>query len=225
MKLPLVGEGLTWTGGALLAGALLAWIGEALGSRAVVDCGWCLAVVGGLFMLYFFRDPDRHGPKDPTLAVSGADGLVRNVEEVREDRFLKCDAVRISVFLSPFDVHVNRIPIAGTVKALDYQPGRHMLTIQNASSNLNEQSAILIEGQGTRCLARQIVGPIVRRVVYWLTIGQTLAKGDRIGMMKFGSRLDVYFPREDVEVLVKKGERVVAGLTPIARIKTMGGTS
>jgi phosphatidylserine decarboxylase len=120
-------------------------------------------------------------------------------------------------------VHVNRSPLAGTVKSLAYFPGRHMLTIRNASSEHNEHSSIVIEGGGLRCLVKQIVGPIVRRVVYWLHEGQGLDKGDRIGIMKFGSRLDVYLPADAVDVLVKPGDRVFAGITPIARLRAGAG--
>ena len=108
--------------------------------------------------------------------------------------------------------------MGGTVSALSYTPGKHLLTISNASSEHNEHSSILIDGPRTRCLVRQIVGPIVRRVVYWLQMNQPIQRGERIGMMKFGSRLDMYFPKTDVQVLVKKGDKVVAGVTPIAKI-------
>ncbi|MBU0677112.1 MAG: phosphatidylserine decarboxylase family protein [Verrucomicrobia bacterium] len=171
------------------------------------------------FMLFFFRDPERSVPDDESLVVAGADGLVRAVTEMYEGKFLNVDTVRISIFLSPFNVHVNRSPIGGKVESLQYTPGKHLLTISNASSEHNEHSSILIRGQGTRCLVKQIVGPIVRRVVYWLELGQDIAKGDRIGMMKFGSRLDMYFPRDEVEVCVQKGDRVTAGETILARIK------
>lgn len=189
--------------------------------------GWGPAAVGVVallavltaFLVYFFRDPDRPALTDSNVVVSGADGWVRCVEEMPEEKFLGVQCVRISTFLTPFDVHVNRAPIAGSVTALDYTPGKHLFTIQQAASEYNEHSSIVIEGRRTRCLVKQIVGPIVRRVVYWLQVGQVLGIGERIGMMKFGSRLDVYLPAADVEVLVKKGDRVFAGLTAIARIK------
>ena len=178
-----------------------------------------LAILLTAFMVYFFRDPDRPTVGDASLVLSGADGWVRCVEQIPEPRFLKTDCLRISTFLTPFDVHVNRSPIAGQVKHLGYTPGKHLLTIQEASAEHNEHSTIVIDGPRTRCLVRQIVGPLVRRVIYWLDLNQDLKTGDRIGMMKFGSRLDVYLPSDDVEVLVKKGDRVFAGITPIARIK------
>jgi phosphatidylserine decarboxylase len=197
----------------------LAAIAMALGWVPLAVVAGALAVVLILFLIYFFRDPERPVIADSGVVVSGADGWVRCVERMPEARFLKTECVRISTFLTPFDVHVNRSPIAGAVKALDYTPGQHLLTIQQAASERNEHSSILIEGHRTRCLVKQIVGPIVRRVVYWLQLGQALGAGERIGLMKFGSRLDVYLPVEDVEVLVKKGDRVMAGITAIARIK------
>ncbi len=178
-----------------------------------------LAILLTGFMVYFFRDPDRPAAADTSLVLSGADGWVRCVEQVPEPRFLRTECLRISTFLTPFDVHVNRSPIAGQVKHLGYTPGKHLLTIQEASAEYNEHSTIVIEGPRTRCLVRQIVGPLVRRVIYWLDLNQDLKTGDRIGMMKFGSRLDIYLPSDDVEVLAKKGDRVFAGITPIARIK------
>lgn len=178
-----------------------------------------VGVVGCLFMIYFFRDPERTPACAAHEFVSGADGVVRSVEYIEEKRFLNTDTVRISVFLNPFNVHVNRVPMSGTVKEAGYTPGRHLFTMSNASSEWNEHSSILIEGEKTRCLVRQIVGPVVRRVVYWLKPGQGIKIGERLGMMKFGSRMDVYFPASDVEALVKPGEKVLAGLTVIARLK------
>ncbi len=178
-----------------------------------------LGLVGCLFMLYFFRDPERTPGDAPDEFVAAADGVVRSVEYLEETRFLKCPAVRISVFLSPFNVHVNRVPLAGVVLEAGYTPGRHLFTIDARSSEYNEHSSILIAGARTRCLARQIVGPVVRRVVYWLEPGQRVEKGARLGMMKFGSRMDVYFPAAEVAAMVRRGDQVRAGVTPIARLK------
>lgn len=205
----------------LIVGSLVLGLGagvvcQAVGWGGAARAFYALGVIGCLFMLYFFRDPERRAPADAAALVAGADGLIRAVETLREDRFLKADAVRVSIFLSPFDVHVNRAPMGGTVTHLSYTPGRHILTVQNAASEHNEHSSILIENGGSRCLVKQIVGPIVRRVVYWLTLSQPLGRGDRIGMMKFGSRLDMYFQASEVRVVVKKGQRVRAGETVVA---------
>lgn len=181
---------------------------------------FCIAgVLLGLFMVYFHRDPQRVPPQEPGIILAGADGVIRRVEEMNEPEYLKGPAVRISIYLNPFDVHVNRSPLAGRVTRLGYTPGRHVLTIRNEASEVNEHSSIFIEGRNINCLVRQIVGPVVRRVVYWLKEGQEIAAGESIGMMRFGSRLDMYLPSSRVEVIVKKGDKVAAGMTVVARIK------
>lgn len=187
--------------------------------------GFCyfLALIGAGFMLFFFRNPERAPPADPAAIVAGADGTVLAVKELREDNFLKTDTVRISIFLSLFDVHINRAPIGGKITFLQYYPGKRYFTFMEKSSEYNQHSSILIENERTRCLINQIVGPVARRVVYWLELGQTVGTGDRIGMMKFGSRLDMYFPKADVEALVKPGAKVKAGVTVVARLKSAVG--
>ena len=189
---------------------------------------WCLlwccaapAVVCAAYFLFFFRDPERTAPADPSAIVAGADGRVMSVTSMREDVFLKTDCVRISIFLSLFDVHVNRAPIAGRSAFLGYFPGQRLFTFQEKSSDVNQHNKILIEGARTRCLVNQIVGPVCRRVVYWPDHDKAVnvAKGERIGMMKFGSRLDIYLPASDVEVICKPGDKVRAGETIVARLK------
>lgn len=196
-------------------------IGAALQNCCAAAAFVCygLGLLGCLFMLYFFRDPERTPDVGEDEFISGAEGVVRSVEFIEEKRFLNTRTVRISVFLNPFNVHVNRIPMSGVVKEAGYTPGKHLFTMDARSSEYNEHSSILIEGEKTRCLARQIVGPVVRRVVYWLEPGQQVVKGERLGMMKFGSRMDVYFPADDVEAAVQPGDKVLAGLTVIARLK------
>ncbi len=222
MRIPIVKDGWPLIAGPVLLGAL-AWV--VCDVFTLAACGGKIFAVGlivSAFMLYFFRDPERRAPSDPNVLVAGADGLIRAVEVLPEEHFLKARTVRVSIFLSPLDVHVNRSPMAGRVTDLRYTPGQHLLTIQNASSERNEHSSILIEGEKSRCLVKQIVGPIVRRVVYWLTLDQRVERGERIGIMKFGSRLDMYFLESDVRVLVKKGDRVRAGETVVAEV-TQGG--
>ena len=178
-----------------------------------------LGLVGCLFMLYFFRDPERTPAGGPDDFVSAAEGVVRSVEFIDETRFLKCPTVRISVFLNPLNVHVNRHAMGGVIKEAGYTPGRHLFTMDARSSEYNEHSSILVEGEQTRCLERQIVGPVVRRVVYWQEAGTRVEKGQRLGMMKFGSRMDLYFPAADVEAVVQRGDQVRAGETVVARLK------
>lgn len=198
-----------------IGGMGLALAGYPVGGAGVVALGAVIIA----FMVYFFRDPERAIQAAPGEIVSGADGWIRQIESHPAHPGLQTDAVRISTFLTPFDVHVNRSPLSGKVTALGYTPGRHFLTIRKESSEYNEHSSILIENGSFRCLVKQIVGPLVRRVVYWLHEGQELRTGDRIGIMKFGSRLDVYLPSAEVEVLVGRGDRVFAGRTVIARLR------
>jgi phosphatidylserine decarboxylase len=189
---------------------------------AVMEPGLCLfagcVLIG--YLLYFFRDPERIPPCDADAVVSGADGTVAAIAEVYEGCHLKASCIRISIFLSLFDVHVNRAPISGESSFLGYFPGRHLFTFREKSSDVNQHNKILIAGERTRCLICQIVGPVCRRVVYWLPHDKPVevAMGDRIGMMKFGSRLDIYLPVDNVKVLVTPGAKVRAGETVLARI-------
>ncbi len=179
------------------------------------------ACIGVIYLCYFFRDPDRNPPIDSESVVSGADGTVTSVTNLYEREYLCEDCVRVSIFLSLFDVHVNRAPISGKSVFLGYFPGKHLFTFQEKSSEVNQHNKIMIIGGKTKCLVYQIVGPVCRRVVYWLPhdVPTEVKAGDRIGMMKFGSRLDIYMPAKDVEVVTTVGAKVRAGETIIARIK------
>lgn len=187
----------------------------------VVGSTMAAALVASAYLLYFFRDPERTPPTDENAVVAGADGVVAAIVKVDEAKYLKARCVRISIFLSLFDVHVNRAPLAGPSTFLGYFPGKRLFTFQAKSSEVNQHNKILIEGRFTRCLVTQIVGPVCRRVVYWPAHDRAvdIALGERIGMMKFGSRLDMYFPASDVEVTAKPGDRVQAGETIIARLR------
>jgi phosphatidylserine decarboxylase len=185
--------------------------------------GVSLFLSGTACLLFFFRDPERTPPPDTTAILSGADGRVTSVTRLVENRYLNVECVRISVFLSIFDVHVNRSPLSGYAKFIGYFPGKKIFAFREKASEFNQHNKILIEGPQTRCLVAQIAGPVARRVVYWLDreTPVPVKAGDRIGMMKFGSRLDIYLPADDVDVLAKRGDRVRAGETVIARIKAI----
>jgi phosphatidylserine decarboxylase len=174
------------------------------------------------FVLYFFRDPERAIPTDPQALVSPADGRVTHVEEVDERDFPSGRAFRISIFLSPFDVHVNRIPRAGQVVDLRYFPGRFMDARRPECGAVNEQLWIdLEEHQPPRRLrVKQISGAIARRIVCTLKLGEQVWVGDRLGMIKFGSRTDVLVPAgETFDVLVKVGDKVQGGSTILLRYR------
>jgi len=188
-----------------------------------------VVVLGGYF-LWFFRNPERVAPSRADVVVAGADGVVAKISTFTVEEFgsismlagLKPadtavfkggDILRVSIFLSLFDVHVNRAPISGTARFLGYFPGKHVFTFDEKSSDVNQHNSILIENARTSCLVNQIVGPICRRVVYWLDHDNPVevALGADFGMMKFGSRLDMYFPARDITLMVKEGARVTAG--------------
>jgi phosphatidylserine decarboxylase len=164
-----------------------------------------------LFCLYFFRDPDRTIPTGP-VAVSPADGKVVGV---RKDA---SGITRLSIFLNVFDVHVNRTPIAGKVTAVEYQSGEFLVASREEASTRNEMNTITVEGDGTKVVFKQIAGLIARRIVCYKKPGDMVKTGERIGLIKFGSRVDVEFGPE-WELAVQPGMRVSAGSSVIARRK------
>jgi len=181
------------------------------------------AALGGLAVA-FFRDPEREPPGDADVLVSPADGRVADIEEVREDEFLGADAVRVGVFMSVFNVHVNRAPLDGTVVFRDYRPGKFLNAMSAAASSANECSLVGIERpDGTRVLVKQIAGLIARRIVTACEVGGAVRRGERIGMVKFGSRLEVYVPvSAGLELDVAVGDAVRAGSSALGRLGSEG---
>lgn len=166
------------------------------------------------FMAYFFRDPQRSAPTEAGLVVSPADGKVTRIEKLAGDGADSPNVV--SIFLSPFDVHVNRAPIAGRVIDVTYSKGRFIAATSDNASLVNEQNAMTIEGEKMTVVCKQIAGVLARRIVCWKRPGDSLELGERFGLIKFGSRTDLVLPRE-VEILVKVGQRVSGGVTIIGR--------
>lgn len=165
-----------------------------------------------LFCLWFFRDPERTAPTGAGLAVSPADGKVVLIRPEADGR------TRLAIFLNVFDVHVNRSPIAGEVKKVTYKPGKFLVASEPAASIENEQNTLVVEGDGTQVEFSQIAGLIARRIVCDKKPGDRLARGERIGLIKFGSRVDLLFGPE-WQLAVNIGERVSAGETVIAKRK------
>ena len=158
-------------------------------------------------VLNFFRDPERSIPLEPYAIVSPADGLVvQLVEEEFEGRPVR----RLSIFMSPLDVHVNRAPFAGTIKAINYKRGAFRVASQDLASVENEQNVFVLEGEQGQVVVKQIAGLLARRIVFWKRLGDSLARGERVGMIKFGSRVDIMVAPA-VEWRVKVGDRVRAG--------------
>lgn len=171
-----------------------------------------LFVLIAAFMLYFFRDPERTVPEGEGLIVSAADGQVTRIEDGEDSKL-------VSVFLSPLDVHINRSPITGRISDIEYTAGRKMPATNNEASLLNERNKLVIEGEDITVSCTQIAGILARRIVCWPNAGDQLERGQRFGLIKFGSRTDVLMPG-NVELAVKVGDRVRGGETIIGRIKS-----
>ncbi|GIW79346.1 MAG: phosphatidylserine decarboxylase proenzyme [Gemmatales bacterium] len=171
------------------------------------------------FMFFFFRDPKRDIPKDANLLVSPADGKVTFIGEVPAPEFPGGRAVRVSIFLSIFNVHVNRVPAAGRVTNVRYFPGKFKNALRASSAETNEQMWIDFDCGGKKIQVRQIAGAIARKIVCMLKVGDTVAKGERFGMIKFGSRTDIYVPAQPAPgLLVKVGDRVKGGSTALMKL-------
>jgi phosphatidylserine decarboxylase len=172
-------------------------------------------------LLYFFRDPERTPPSGEGLILAPADGQVMAVEQVHEARFLGGEALKISIFMSLFDVHVNRAPTDGQVALVEHVPGQFLPAYRPEASEANEHNLIGLQSPQGKILVRQVAGIMARRIVCWARPGQELQAGERLGLIKLGSRVDLYLPPgAEPEVLV--GERTRAGVTSIARWKGGG---
>jgi phosphatidylserine decarboxylase len=170
-----------------------------------------------VFVTSFFRDPERQTPSDPQTLVAPADGRVIKVAEVADDRFLHGQVRLISIFMSPLNVHVNRAPSSGRVVDVRYNPGKYFRAFADKASLDNEQNAIVMEdGEGRRFCFVQIAGFVARRIVCYLGPGSDIGRGERCGMIMFGSRVDIYLPLDAV-VSVEVGKGTTAGETVIAR--------
>jgi phosphatidylserine decarboxylase len=168
-----------------------------------------------LLVLNFFRDPERQVPADPQAVVSPADGRVVEIKSL-DDR----PGRRLSIFMSPFDVHVNRSPIAGAIKQVSYRKGSFRMASESRASLENEQNVFTVEGERGQVLVKQIAGVLARRIVFWKATGDRLERGERVGMIKFGSRVDVVVGRE-VDLQVKVGDRVLAGSSILGFTRTL----
>lgn len=195
---------------------------------AAVLIGWLTrpawAVIPALlafFFLWFFRDPERIVPDVPGAVVSPGDGKVTEVAlvTVGSERL-----ARISIFLSVFDVHVNRSPIAGTIRAVRYQRGKFLNAMNAASADENEQNVVTVEGDGHKVVFKQIAGLIARRIVFYPKVGDRVERGQRVGLIKFGSRVDVLL-HPDATMQVKEGDRVRGGASVLAYLPELAKTS
>jgi phosphatidylserine decarboxylase len=188
----------------IAAGILLGWLTRP---------AWAiLPILLACFCLWFFRDPERAIPQDPDALVSPADGKVTDISTVvvgQEKR------LRVSIFLSVFDVHVNRSPVGGVVRDVRYQRGKFLDARSPDCADLNEQNIVTLEGDGQNVVFKQIAGLLARRIVFYPKVGDRLVRGQRVGLIKFGSRTDVLFDA-DARINVKVGDRVKGGASIVA---------
>jgi phosphatidylserine decarboxylase len=204
----------------IIAAALIAAVTYALALGRRSWPLWLLAFVLTLLTLwvaYFFRDPERTGDRGEDLVIAPADGRVVMITEVDEPAFIHGRAKRVSIFMNVFNVHVNRYPVSGTVRFVHYNPGKFLNAAVEKSSLENEQSSVGIEHKGMRILVRQIAGLIARRIVTYSREGEQVEQGQRMGIIRFGSRVDVFVP-VDSEILARVGETTVAGTTVVAKL-------
>src|SRR5882672_6642419 len=204
---------------------LTGWALAALGAWGVATWGRGMWVVEipllllAVWVVAFFRDPSRTGPRGDQYVIAPADGKIVDVRVVDEPMYLKTQATRISIFMSVFDVHVNRYPATGTVELVRYHPGRFLHAASDKASLDNEQSSVGLRGARGPVLVRQIAGLIARRIVTDGKVGDRVTQAERLGMIRFGSRVDVFVPAASrPRVNVKVGQMVYAGATVLAEV-------
>ena len=207
MKIPIADEGWRVIGTLFLAAYLIPMIPGLWWTKWPL---WALAI----FSITFFRDPERVLPQGENLILSPADGTVVRIAEVDEPIFFKGPARVVCIFMSPLNCHINRAPVAGTVKYSQYNPGQFEMAWRDKASELNEQHTIGIENGGLRVLVRQIAGFLARRIICRAQVDDVLKRGERFGLIQFGSRVDVFLPL-DAAVLVNVNQAVKGGLTVI----------
>ena len=204
-----------------IAIAVLLAVGGVAAALSTGSTGlWILGVVLivlALWVAYFFRDPERMGERGERLVIAPADGKVVMITEVDEPAFLHGRAKRVSIFMNVFNVHVNRYPVGGTVRFVHYNPGKFLNAITEKSSLENEQMSVGLESGSVRLLVRQIAGLVARRIVTYSREGEHVEQGDRMGIIRFGSRVDVFLPMTS-EIVVRAGDLTTAGATVVARL-------
>lgn len=209
---PIVKEGLPFLGLSLMASVAF-WIGG----------WWPLSVFFlalSLFIAFFFRNPERLAPVGAQLVCSPADGKVIFVGLAKENEFIKEEVQKVSIFMSIWNVHVNRVPIDATVKNIKHHRGRFMAAFEDRASEENERNCMLLEtAKGVKIVLVQVAGLVARRIVCYPNVGAFILKGQRFGLIRFGSRCDIYFPKE-AQILVKTGDTVLGGETLLAELKS-----
>jgi phosphatidylserine decarboxylase len=208
---PFAKEGIPFIGAAVSITLLAGWL------------GWIVAAVGAailtLFVSWFFRNPSRVIPQGPHLVVASGDGKVIAIEEEFEPRFIKDRSIRLTIFLNVFDVHINRIPCEGVVEEIRYQPGLFRVASRPDATLQNEQNALMIRTvEGGKVLCVQVAGLIARRIVCWVSPGDRAVRGERFGLIRFGSRMDTFLPL-GTTVKVAVGDHVKGGETILGELQ------
>jgi phosphatidylserine decarboxylase len=207
---PMVRDGYLYAAPLIAAALLLGWLTRP--AWAIIPCFLAF------FFLWFFRDPERAVPQDAGAVVSPGDGKVTDISTVVVGNEKQ---TRLSIFLNVFNVHVNRSPIAGVVRDVRYQRGQYLNAMNQASAELNEQNIVTVEGDGQRVVFKQIAGLLARRIVFYPKVGDRLERGQRVGLIKFGSRVDVVLDAS-AHVNVKIGDHVKGGATVLAYLQPQG---
>ncbi len=212
----LVPEGYPFVAGAVLL-AVAGWVAVMQWGGALAFALAALFSLLAFFVLWFFRDPTRRAPDAANVVVAPGEGRVIDIKDVHEPSFLRATARRITIFLSVFDVHLQRAPVSGTVEHRSYKPGKFAVAWLEKASEDNEQASLGITTPNGRVLVRQIAGLIARRIVTDHAEGDRVERGQRIGIIRFGSRVDLFVPL-DWEITCKVGDRARVGATPLARM-------
>jgi phosphatidylserine decarboxylase len=217
MRIPLAREGFPFIVSTALPAVVLLLAAARIGGTVL----WVLAIaitLLALAVLVFFRDPERAGPQGKDLVVSPADGKVVDVKVVEESSYVRGEALCISIFLSLLDVHVNRYPVSGNVDHRAYDAGRFEPAWRSSASRSNERSSTGIHSDGRPVLVNQIAGLAATRIITYAQVGDVVRQGERMGLIRFGSRVDVYLPK-DASPGVKVGDRAVGGVTILAQLQ------
>lgn len=206
--MPIAVEGFPFIGGGVFLTLLFAAL------------GWGLLAFVGLvytaFAVNFFRNPERLAPEDPDAVISPADGVVIEIENEKDEDFLDGECVRVGIFMNAFNVHVNRLPFSGRVLRRTYTPGQYVVASQPKASELNERNALFVETDRGRYVVTQIAGLVARRIACYARPGEAWERGERFGLIRFGSKVDLKLPA-GVDVQVRIGEKTRAGETIVAR--------
>ncbi len=216
MRVPLAREGYPFIASTAVPALVSLWAARAWGGTVLWVIASALALLA-LSVIAFFRDPERRGPQGAELVLAPADGKIIDVGLYDEPSYLGGEALRVSIFLSLIDVHVNRYPVSGAVQHRAYEPGRFQPAWRRTAAHANERSSTGIAAEGSPILVNQIAGLAAKRIVTYARVGDQVRQGERMGLIRFGSRVDVYMPKQTA-LEVGAGQRAVGGITVLARL-------